>query len=252
MTTYTLLAKIYSAYQRRQIGDSVEALFDGLSVEATVTGEPDQAWIQVSISGEDEEVAKNLLTRDFGVCPTEIKNVEVGSTLKGFVTRLTESKDRLLVDIGVFQPKTVYAAVPLVNLQRQLADDKKLPVKRIAELWGLCENLPLTVKVTSQEVKDGAFEAELAPELLARLMRWRDSLLDRLLVVGASAEQVKLTVQQTGLERDVIDVEVLGMFEHALVCKLGTDAAGLIGRIGSRLRKARFTVFNPKPLILTA
>jgi hypothetical protein len=252
MTTYTLLAKIYSTHQRRQIGDSVAALFEGLSVEATVTGEPNQAWMQVTLSGEDEEVAKNLLTRDFGFCPTDLKNVEVGSTLKGFVTRLAESKDRLLVDIGVFQPKTVFAAVSPSNLQTRLADDKKLPLNRIAEVWGLCENLPLTVKVASQEVKDGTFEAELAPEQVARFMRWRDSLLDRLLVLGASAEQVKLTVQQTGLERDVIDIETLGMFEHALVCKLGTDAAGLIGRIGSRLRKARFTVFNPKPLILTA
>lgn len=252
MTTYTLLAKIYSSNQRRQIGDSVAALFEGLSVEATVTGEPNQAWMQVTISGEDEEVAKNLLIRDFGFCPTELKNVEVGSAMKGYVTHLTESKDKLLVDIGIFQPKTVYAAVSIANLQSQLVDDRKLALKRIAEMWGLCENLPLTVKVASQEIKDNAFMAELAPEQTERFMRWRDSLLDRLLVLGASAEQVKLTVQSTGLERDVIDIEALGMFEHALVCKLGTDAAGLVGRLGSKLRKARFTVFSPKPLFLPA
>jgi hypothetical protein len=55
-----------------------------------------------------------------------------------------------------------------------------------------------------------------------------------------------MAVAQAGLNRDVIDVETLGMFEHALVCKLGTDAAGLIGRVGRKLRKAKFTVFNPK------
>lgn len=252
MTTYTLLVKIYSTHQRRQIGDSVAALFEGLSVEATVTGEPNQAWMQVTISGEDEEIAKNLLTRDFGFCPTELKNVEVGSTLKGYVVHLAESRDRLLVDIGVFQPKTVYAAVSLANLQSQLVDGKKLQLKRIAEMWGLGENLPFIVKVSSQEAKDDTFEAALAPEQTERFMRWRDSLLDRLLVLGASAEQVKLTVQSTGLERDVIDIEALGMFEHALVCKLGTDAAGLVGRLGSKLRKARFTVFSPKPLVLMA
>ncbi len=252
MTTYTLLAKIYGSNQRKQIGDSVAALFEGLSVEATVTGEPNEAWMLVTISGEDEEIAKNLLTRDFGFCPTELKNVKADLALKGYVVHLAESKDKLLVDIGVFQPKTVYAAVSLANLQRQLADGKKLPLKRIAEMWGLCENLPLTIKVASQEIKDEAFLAELSPEQTKRLMCWRDSLLDRLLVLGTSAEQVKLTVQSSGLERDVIDIETLGMFEHALVCKLGTDAAGLVGRLGSKLRKARFTVFNPKPLVLAA
>jgi|WetSurMetagenome_2_1015567.scaffolds.fasta_scaffold472527_1 hypothetical protein len=252
MTTYTLLAKIYSSHQRKQIGDIISDLFEGLSVEATVTGEPGESWMQVIISGDDEEIAKNLLARDFGFCPTELSNVAVDSTLKGYVTNLQNSRDQLLVDIGILKPKAVYAAVPLGNLQSQLVDGKKLPLKRIAELWGLCENLPITVKVVSPEVKDGAVAAELAPEQTARFLHWRNSLLDRLLVLGESSEQVKLIVQSTGLERDVIDVEALGMFEHALVCKLGTDAAGLIGRLGSKLRKAKFTVFSPKPLVLAA
>jgi hypothetical protein len=40
----------------------------------------------------------------------------------------------------------------------------------------------------------------------------------------------------------------MGMFEHALTCKLGTDAAGLISKIGRKLRNARFTVFNPRKI----
>ena len=38
------------------------------------------------------------------------------------------------------------------------------------------------------------------------------------------------------------------MFEHVLTCKLGTDAAGLIPKIGRNLRNAKFAVFNPKRL----
>jgi len=40
----------------------------------------------------------------------------------------------------------------------------------------------------------------------------------------------------------------LGMFEHVLTCKLGTDAAGLIPKIGRILKNAKFAVFNPKKL----
>jgi hypothetical protein len=39
------------------------------------------------------------------------------------------------------------------------------------------------------------------------------------------------------------------MFEHALTCKLGTDATGLIPKIGRYMRNAAFIVFNPKKII---
>jgi hypothetical protein len=47
----------------------------------------------------------------------------------------------------------------------------------------------------------------------------------------------------------VIGLESLGMCEHALVCKLGTDAAGLIPRIGRILKSAKFAVFNPRKIM---
>jgi hypothetical protein len=40
----------------------------------------------------------------------------------------------------------------------------------------------------------------------------------------------------------------LGLFEHALVCKLGTDAVGLISKVGRGLRNARFVVFSPRKI----
>ncbi len=246
MTDFALLAKIYSSHQRRQIGENVKNLFEGLSVEATVSGEPTENWIQVTLCGEDEAVATNLLAREFGFCPSKLANIEKSSTIKGFVTNLEKSKNELYVDIGVFQPKTVLAAVPLSNLQAQLAGGKNTSLEKIAEVWGICENLPLNVKVINVNTEENRIDAELVAEQIAKFLSWQDSLLDRLLILGASLDQVKMAVEQAELGRDVIDIESLGMFEHALVCKLGTDAAGLVSRIGMRLRKAKFTVFNPK------
>jgi len=248
MTDFALLAKIYSSNQRRQIGENVNNLLEGLSVEATVSGEPSENWIQVKLSGEDEAVAASLLAREFGFCPSKLESIEKSSALKGFVTNLKESKNELYVDVGVFQPKTVLAAVPLNNLQAQLAGGKTTSLEKIAEFWGVCEHLPLKVKVVNVDAEENRIDAELAAEQVARFFNWRDSLLDRLLILGASLDQVKMAVEQAELGRDVIDIESLGMFEHALVCKLGTDAAGLVSRIGMRLRKAKFTVFNPKKL----
>ena len=129
---------------------------------------------------------------------------------------------------------------------------KKLTLKRISELWGISENLPLNIKVLDIKSDENRIEAELQPAQVKRFISWRDSLLDRLLILGASLYEINLAIEQERLNRDIIDIEQLGMFEYALVCKLGTDGAGLISRIGRRLRKARFTVFRPKRILTLA
>jgi hypothetical protein len=60
---------------------------------------------------------------------------------------------------------------------------------------------------------------------------------------------VNTTVERTRLDRDVIEVEDLGLFEYALTCKLGTEARGLIPRVGRYMRNAVFVVFNSKKSI---
>ena len=248
MTTLTLLTKIYNTHQLKQINSTLEDLLGGLSVKAAVKGTVAGRWVQLDVSGEDEAVATKLLEKEAGFCPTNLENVKKFSALKGYVTNLDKSTENLLVDIGIFEPKAVHAVVPLSHLQAHLEDGKKISLKKMSELWGICENLPLEIKVLEVDTNAGLVQAELQATQIRKLVLWKESLLDRLLVMGASLYEVNSTVEQEGLTRDVIDVESLGMFEHALVCKLGTDAAGLIGRIGRRLRKAKFTVFNPKNL----
>ena len=249
MTTLTLLAKVYQSNQLKQIDKTVKNLFEGLSVETKILGDAPSGWVQMELTGEDEAIAKNLLAREIGFCPTSLEQVKKFSTLKGYVANLEKSREELLVDIGVFQPKTVHATVPLSHLQAQLAQRRKTALKKIAELWGICENLPVTVKVVNASPEEDRLNAEFSTGQIKKLGEWRESLLDRLIVIGASAYAVKMALEQAELTRDVIDVEALGMFEHALGCKLGTDAAGLISKLGKILRNGRFTVFNPKKII---
>jgi hypothetical protein len=246
MTTLTLLTKIYNSHQLKQIDQILADLIGDLSVEAAVTGTAANKWVQLELSGEDEAVVAKLLERETGFCPVSLENVKKFSALKGYVTSLDKSTTELSLDIGVFDPKTVHAVISLNSLQTHLAEGKKSSLKKIGEEWGLCDNLPLNIKVLNADAAANRVEAELQAGQVHKYRLWRDSLLDRLIVIGASLQEVNAAVAQEGLSRDVIEVESMGMFEHALVCKLGTDAAGLIGRIGRRLRKARFTVFNPK------
>jgi len=205
-------------------------------------------WVQVDLAGDDEAIAANYLIKEVGLCPSNFENVRKFSTLKGYITNIGKSEGALSVDVGVFQPKIIYANVVLRRLQAQLVDGKEVALRKIAELFGLCEGLPVNVKVTSLNGAESCIDAELSSGQIERYVVWRESLLDRLLVLGSSLREIETALQHAKLERDVIDVEPLGLLEHALTCKLGTDAAGLIPKIGRNLKKAKFAVFNPKTL----
>ncbi len=251
MTTLTLLIRIYNSYQLKQIDKTLGDLIGDLDVDATVTGTQAGRWVQLELSGEDENIATNLLAREIGFCPTTIEDIKKFATLKGYVVEPAKGEE-LAIDIGVFKPKPIYTTVSLNHLQNQFVYGKKLTLKRICELWGISENLPLNIKVLDIKSDENRIEAELQPAQVKRFISWRDSLLDRLLILGASLYEINLAIEQERLNRDIIDIEQLGMFEYALVCKLGTDGAGLISRMGRRLRKARFTVFNPKRILTLA
>ena len=100
--------------------------------------------------------------------------------------------------------------------------------------------------VQIDDSEEFVLQAELSTEHVEKIKSWQQSLLDRLIILGASLGEIETVLERTRLNRDIIGVEDLGMFEHALTCKLGTDAAGLVSKVGRYMRNSKFIVFNPK------
>jgi hypothetical protein len=248
MTTLTLLTKINNERQLKQIDKALKLAFEGLEVEAKILGTVADRWVQIALAGEDEGIATNYVIKEIGLCPSNLENVKKLSTLNGYIKNIGKNGGELSIDVGVFEPKIVHATIPLRRLQAQLVDGRKIALGKIAELFGLREDLPVNIKVSRLSEEQSRIEAELSSGQVRKYMVWRESLLDRLLVLGSSFHEIKMTLERARLDRDVIGVEPLGLLEHALTCKLGTDAAGLIPKIGRNLKKAKFTVFNPKRL----
>jgi hypothetical protein len=248
MTTLTLLTKINNDNQLKQIDKALKLAFEGLEVEAKILGTVADRWVQIALAGEDEGVATNYVIKEIGLCPSNFGNVKKFSALNGYVTNVEKNGEELSIDVGVFEPKIVHATIPLRHLQAQLVDGRKIALGKIAELFGFCKDLPVSVKVSCLNEEESSIEAELATAQIERYQVWRESLLDRLLVLGSSLHEIKMTLKHAKLDRDVIGVEPLGMLEHALTCKLGTDAAGLIPKIGRNLKNAKFAVFNPRKI----
>jgi hypothetical protein len=245
MTQLTLLTRAYKSNQIAQIEKLLKGNLEGLDVKMEIASVID-GWVKLELSGQDETIATNFIRKEIGLCPESLENVKRYDTLKGYITELRKNPDTLHVDVGVFQPQTIHAVIPLSHLQAAIVDERKLALKKISELFGFCDNMPLQVKVTVADKNFKSINAELANIQLERFRTWRESLLDRLIVLGASIHELRKMLRYTGLDRDIVSIESLGMFEHALTCKLGTDAAGLISEIGKNMGNVRFQVFNPR------
>lgn len=244
-----LLARARNDFLLRQAERNLESVLKTLGIKLDISRANAQGWIKVSISGEDEKVALQYLTEKIGLCPVELEKIEKFSTFKGFIADAQHNKSELRVDIGVFAPERVEASIPLRYLQAQLSDGRKIAIGKLCELFGLRENVPLDVRITNVDFQKRQMEAEFSDKQQKQFSDWTQSMLDRLLIIGASYSEIKSTIRELQIDRDVVKIEPLGMFEYAVVCKLGTDAAGLIPKIGKNLERAVFTVFNPRKIL---
>lgn len=250
MPTVTLLTKVYSNFQRELANKFLKSTLKGLKVEARICGVTSRGWVQIAVSGEDEKVALRYLADQLGLCPIHLEDVRKFTTIKGRIISLGKSKGELNIDIGVFSPSVVDAAIPLHRLQAQLVDGGRVALRKIIELFGFCENLPITIKIVNVDKEKNHIEAMLSEKQLTEYRNWTKSLLDRLTVLGASLYEVRSALKITRCYRDVVDIEPLGLFEYSLICKLGTDAAGLIPKIGKQLRNAALSIFNPREILV--
>ena len=227
---------------------SLQTTFEDLDAQIQILNNTTaNQWIKVKVTGEDESVAKSYITKQIGTCPTNLEDVSAGTELKGYIQKI-DTTEKLTIDIGISEPKTVYAHIPLTTLQAQLLYSKEVTLKKLAEMFALSTNLPVSIKINNIHTTEGIIEAEFSTTQIEMLKKWQNSLLDRLVILGTTNDDITLTLERTRLNRDIINTESLGLFEQVLTCKLGTDAAGLIPRIGRYMRNARFVVFNPKKL----
>ena len=250
MTELTLLVKASNLGQVKQIDELLKTQFEELDVEVKVITTSANRWIQVLLSGEDEAIAVSYINKEIGTCPTNLENAKTHPVLRGYISKLDLAKQELIVDVGIFEPKIVLATIPLACLQEQLVEGKKEDLKKIVEAFAFAERSPLSIKPLFPVAEEGeVLPAELSMEQVEKLKVWQQSLLDRLIILGASEETIENVLERTRLNRDVIGIETMGMFEHALTCKLGTNAAGLVGIVGRYLRNSVFVVFNAKKSI---
>jgi hypothetical protein len=191
---------------RSQVGNEL----DGLEVEYDV-GLREDDFPSVTVRGEDDTVARNLLREEWGAITPHRRP---GAVHAGTLERSDE--DGFSLDAG----EEVF--VPSEGLGLGQGGPSQVRTR-----FGLVQHLPLRFVE-----EDGV--ARLADAERDRLYDWRRGS-GRVNVNSATRAEVRATFNRAGHAEDVVTVERLGLLEQSVVCGEGTDPPGLIASVGRYL-----------------
>jgi len=240
----TLLQKKGKVEERdfkNQLETAIRNIIGSLSATATFSSFTREGWVTLSVIGEDAEVVTELLTQNFGTISEDASKGEPYGNYRGIVEEVSTAG--LGVDIGTERPRPTLVNVKLSSLQAQLADGKKIPTRRIADCYSILPQTPISVRVTHSSPSE--IEGWLADSQISHYSRRITSGLERIQVINCLPTYLDFAIRKAQLERDIIATEQLSLTVQSMACKVGTNAIGLIPRIGSILRKSELVPFIP-------
>ena len=212
-------------------GDARDRALDGMgSLVANDVGDlhvdwqvgvRDDGFVQVDVSGEDAEVARNVLAETWGEIVAHdgglVADEEYVGTLESW------DEDGFVLDAGV----EVRIPADEIGLGRGSP-------AQVVERFGLVQHLPVRF-VSGGDVGDpDADPSRLADTERDRLYDWQRGN-GRLNVNSATRGEVRATVNRAGHAQDIVTVERLGLLEQSIICTENTDPPGLLAAIGSYL-----------------
>jgi hypothetical protein len=246
----TVLDKLYGSNSTSKIEGRYSDLIKGLGIQLNFVKITKRGWIQLNIFGKDEKIALNLLDREIGLAPQSVQNIKKFSILKGKIISTNKNENRIYIDLGFDYPYVLDAVISEKRLRGQLANGLEIPSKKLLKLFCLYDNIPLKVQIFEDaSPKANTVDAQLSEFQISLFYKWIRSRLDRLIIIGSIFSETEKAIKSSRHLRDIIKIETLGTFEQIVLCKLGTDAVGLIPNIGRYLKSAVLVPFSPKKII---
>ena len=220
-----LLIKIYGSKERAI--HSAEILIENelkeLEAKAEVSISKDD-WLALKIDGDDAEFAANFLVQKYGTPTTKTKN---GSDHKGFVHKIEE--DKIEIDIGMI------VTIPKDELNFFGAGN----AQQMAARFGIIRYLPVEVEM----IDAGELKARFTKKQADAFWELKKSKLDHVVANSVTKSELKAAIKKTRHGRDIHGIERLGLMEHMITCKEGTDGPGIVAAIGKYIN-GDFTSFE--------
>jgi hypothetical protein len=229
---------------RSRLEARLRNLSSGLDVSVQLEGVTSNGFVKIGVQGSDSEVFTELTKRNLGLAPSDLSDVEVHDNFKAYATKIDPKRHAIEVAIGPVSTRSK-SEIPREALIAQLSDGRNIPVHRIARAYCIEEGVPILVRITSIDLDRRHIEAWISDSQISRFEQWRRERFHRIIAVGGFQDELREAVRFSKVERDVIELEELALTAHSLVCKLGTDAPGIIAKIGRHISNFKLHAFLP-------
>lgn len=247
-TNLILLEKVPQGRDRKFLSEletRLSNISSGLAVRIRMLDMTKSRLPRLQASGEDEEAFTEIVRRSFGLSPLNLTDLLDQPIRKGFVEKLLEREDALLIDVGLESSPPCQVTLGVDRLRAQLFDGRHVSLHSMIAKYGFLEDFPLELRVVSCDEDRRRIQVELSDRQRNLLKEWRQLPFDRITAQDILDSEVRSAVRRAGLERDLAAIENLSLGTHSLITKLGTDGQGLVPKLGPHLKAARLFVFHP-------
>ncbi|RDD53941.1 MAG: DUF2110 family protein [Candidatus Korarchaeota archaeon NZ13-K] len=224
-----------------ELGWEIMHRLSGMEIDSLDLDIEEDGWVRVRVSGKDEGIAENLLCRVYGRLK-RAADVKTGELFKGFITDLGKYGYGIYFKAFLDKKDGLY---PLYEVRRQWVDGRRLPLRRIAKLYGLIDGLSMELSLMKRDEK--GIYVSISPRQVQTIRSLVRRGRDILFIVGATPKQVRRALIKTGHSRDV-SLTRTSFLSFMLVCKPGTQARGLIPRLGPHLPGAGLSAIHSDEL----
>ena len=197
--------------------DSLRSLVDNeigdLDVSCDVGLRADD-FPSVTVEGDDETVARNVLAEEWGELTPQF---EPGETYVGALDSWDD--EGFVLDVGFGNDVRIPAD--------ELGLGQGTP-EQIRTRFGLVQHLPMQFVAADPDESE---PARLADAERDRLYDWTRGN-GRVNVNSSTRAEARATVNRAGHAQDIVTVERMGLLEQSIVCGEATDPPGLLASIG--------------------
>jgi len=243
-----LLAEMIPNLSPEELRSPLEArlrkLASDLEVSVEFEGVTKNGFPTIGVKGPDIEAYTELIRRKLGIAPADRSEIEVNDNFKAYARGINTRRQTIEIEIGPISTR-FRSEITREALMAQLCDGRSFPVERIAQTYCIQEGVPVHVRVTSIDTQLKEIEVWVSDDQVSRFEEWRRQRFHRIIAVGGFQDKIREAIRLSKVERDVIEVDELSLTAHSLVCKLGTEAPGVIAKIGRYVGRFRLYAFLP-------
>jgi len=215
-----------------------------LEVSVQLEGVTRNGFPTIGVKGRDVEAYTELIRRKLGSAPATRSEIEVNDNFKAYTVGINMTRQTIEIEIGPIS-MNFRSEITSQALMAQLCDGRSVPIQRITQAYCIQEGVPVHVRVTSIDTELREIGVWLSDDQVSQFEEWRRERFHRIIAVGGFQDRIREAIRLSKVERDVIEVDELSLTAHSLVCKLGTEAPGVIAKIGRYVGGLRLYAFLP-------